>query len=85
MSRSILTESYASCKNVTQICKKGSIWKNTLRKESQLFKLCYRSIEVFTSDAYLLAAGLAPSRVSFTLVPSELRGLIIMDGRSRRA
>ena len=41
--------------------RQAAIWKNTLGNESQgllVVKLCYRCIEAFTSDAYLLAAGL---------------------------
>ena len=40
--------------------RQAAIWKNTLGNESQgllVVKLCYRCIEAFTSDAYLLAAG----------------------------
>ena len=65
---SILTESYAlydffsDYTHVTEISKTGShLEKNTLGNESQgllVVKLCYRCIEAFTSDAYLLAAGL---------------------------
>ena len=43
--------------------RQAAILKNTLGNESQgllVVKLCYRCIEAFTSDAYLLAAGLVP-------------------------
>ena len=56
----------ASCQMTLtwQKCQRqAAIRKNTLGSESQglpVVKLCYRWIEAFTSDAYLLAAGLVP-------------------------